>query len=60
MIKKQKLSFISCSANLVSFACVNLKKAQTACTETRNAGTPERRNAGILKPGILKPGTQNY
>ena len=23
----------------------------TACTETRNAGMPERRNAGILKPG---------
>ena len=26
-----------------------------ACTKTWNAGTPERRNAGILKPG-----TQNY
>ena len=26
-----------------------------ACTKTGNAGTPERRNAGILKPG-----TQNY
>ena len=26
-----------------------------ACTETRNAGMPECRNAGILKPG-----TQNY
>ena len=28
---------------------------QTACTKTWNAGMPERRNAGILKPR-----TQNY
>ena len=44
----------------VSSSYVEHLQGMSACTETRNARTPERRNAGILKPGILKPGTQKY
>ena len=35
--------------------CVSINTALYKNMERRNAGTPERRNAGILKPG-----TQNY
>ena len=52
-VKLKKWAFLSFNEKF--FSVFENHSTSTARTKTRNAGMPERRNAGVLKPG-----TQNY